>query len=213
MENKNVSTYSPLEEKINIYSHLLGVFLSFFALFFLVLKGISSEILINIISFSIFGLSLITLYLASSAYHSSTELKKRFRLKILDHCAIYVLIAGTYTPFLLVVLGGRLGWILFIIIWLIALTGIILKLFFTGRFKIVSTSMYVVMGWLIIFFVKPLLVVIEIQGFYWLMLGGACYTLGAIIYSIKKIAFNHAIFHIFVLLGSMAHFISIYYYL
>jgi hemolysin III len=167
----------------------------------------------HIISFSIFGISLITLYSASTFYHRTQNPEQRKRLRVFDHAAIFVLIAGTYTPFTLITLVGTTGWIIFGIAWGIALIGIVLKLFFTGRFKIVSTLMYVFMGWIIVFAVKPLINNLSSDGLFWLAAGGVAYTVGAVLYSIKKIKFNHAIFHILVLIGSACHFISVYFYL
>ena len=123
------------------------------------------------------------------------------------------MIAGTYTPFALAAIGGVSGWVIFIVSWTLALIGISLKIFFTGRFKILSTSMYVLMGWMVVFFVKPLIQIISYEGFLWLLVGGILYTAGAITYSIKKIHLNHAIFHIFVLGGCIFHFISIFNYI
>lgn len=208
-----MSEYSKTEEKLNVYSHILGVILGLIALVLLSVKSSSHYDLKSQISFLIFALSMILLYTASSLYHNEKNLKQRLKKKVLDHCAIYILIAGTYTPFTLVALGGKLGWIVFSISWLMAIIGIILKIFFTGRFKLVSTLMYVFMGWMIIFFIKPLMLVFSQDGFSWLLYGGISYSLGAVFYMIKKIKFNHAIFHIFVLGGSICHFISIYKYM
>jgi len=205
-----MSIYSPLEEKINIYSHAFGVVISTFALVFLIFKGIETHNNLALISYTIFGLALIHLYMASTKYHSAIDPERRFKLKILDHSAIYVLIAGSYTPYALITLGGTDGWILFGVTWAMAIVGIVLKFFFTGRFKLLSTLMYVFMGWMVVFFAKSLLAALSVKGFYWLMAGGISYTLGAVIYSIKRIKFNHAIFHVFVLGGSFCHFISIY---
>jgi hemolysin III len=123
-----------------------------------------------------------------------------------------VLIAGTYTPFTLVTLQGSVGWTIFFTAWGFALTGIVLKLFFTGRFDMLSTIMYVFMGWIIVFAIKPLMNNLASEGLMWLFAGGAAYTVGAILYSIKKIKFNHAIFHVFVLAGSFCHFMAVYFY-
>lgn len=207
-----MNTYSPIEEKMNIYSHFLGAILAALALVLLVIKGAELRSAIYILSHCVFGLSLLSLYIASTLYHSASESKIRNRFKIYDHCAIYVLIAGTYTPYVLNVLGGEKGWIFFGFTWAIALIGIVLKLFFTGRFKAISTLMYILMGWMIVFFVKDLLAVMPPEGFYWLLAGGISYTLGALLYLIKKIPFNHAIFHLFVFIGSICHFVSIYIY-
>ena len=205
--------YSNLEEKLNVWSHAFGIFLSIIALVLLMTKAIEKGNIWMMISFPIFGISLILLYLASTLYHSAKDPSKRFKLKIFDHAAIYVLIAGSYTPFTLVSLNGETGWFIFSIVWILAFTGIILKLFFTGRFKVLSTAMYVLMGWLIIFHFKELTANLHSDGVFYLILGGVFYTIGAVLYSIKKIKFNHAIFHVFVLGGSFCHFLSVYLYI
>ena len=213
MEKKtNIQFYSPTEEKLNIWSHAFGIFLSIIALVLLIIKAVQQDNIWMMISFPIFGVSLILLYLASTLYHTSKEPQKRFKLKVFDHAAIYVLIAGSYTPFTLVSLNGETGWLIFSMVWVMAFTGIILKLFFTGKFKIVSTAMYVLMGWLIVFYFQDLTASLHEKGVFYLILGGVLYTIGAILYSIKKIKFNHAIFHFFVLAGSFCHFLSIYLY-
>lgn len=208
----NIQFYSPAEEKLNIWSHAFGIFLSIIALVLLIIKAVQQDNIWMMISFPIFGVSLILLYLASTLYHASKEPQKRFKLKVFDHAAIYVLIAGSYTPFTLVSLNGETGWLIFSMVWVMAFTGIILKLFFTGRFKVISTAMYVLMGWLIVFYFQDLTASLHEKGVFYLILGGVLYTIGAILYSIKKIKFNHAIFHFFVLAGSFCHFLSIYLY-
>jgi hemolysin III len=213
MKNQNhIQYYPPLEEKINIFSHAIGLILSIIALALLVTRASLYGDAWHVISFSIFGASLIILYSASTVYHSSKKPETRSRLRIVDHASIYVLIAGTYTPFTLVTLNGSIGWLIFGISWGMALTGITLKLFFTGRYKLLSTLMYILMGWLIIFAIKPLINNLSSEGLFWLVTGGLAYTIGAILYGIKKIRFNHAIFHVFVLLGSFCHFIAVYFY-
>ena len=213
MEKKtNIQFYSPTEEKLNIWSHAFGIFLSIIALVLLIIKAVQQDNIWMMISFPIFGVSLILLYLASTLYHASKEPQKRFKLKVFDHAAIYVLIAGSYTLFTLVSLNGETVWLIFSMVWVMAFTGIILKLFFTGKFKIVSTAMYVLMGWLIVFYFQELTAHLHEKGVFYLILGGVLYTIGAILYSIKKIKFNHAIFHFFVLAGSFCHFLSIYLY-
>ena len=214
MEKKTkIQFYSPTEEKLNIWPHAFGIFLSIIALILLIIKAVQQDNIWMMISFPIFGVSLILLYLASTLYHASKEPQKRFKLKVFDHAAIYVLIAGSYTPFTLVSLNGETGWLIFSMVWVMAFTGIILKLFFTGKFKIVSTAMYVLMGWLIVFYFQDLTAHLHEKGVFHLILGGVLYTIGAILYSIKKIKFNHAIFHFFVLAGSFCHFLSIYLYI
>ena len=203
--------YSPLEEGLNIASHAIGFFLSIAALVLLVVRASVYGNAWHIVSFSIFGASLIILYAASTIYHSVKKPELRSRLRVVDHASIFVLIAGSYTPFTLVTLNGATGWTIFGLSWGLALSGIILKLFFTGRYRLLSTLMYVFMGWLIVFFIQPLIDNLSAGGLFWLATGGVAYTLGAVLYGIKKIKFNHAIFHIFVLMGSCCHFISVYF--
>jgi hemolysin III len=212
-KEKAVKYYSPREEAINVYSHVVGLFLSVLALVVLIMKAMQYEGVLHLLSFGVFGVSLILLYSASSIYHSATIPDRRQYLRIFDHAAIYVLIAGTYTPFTLIALQGTLGWVFFFISWGMALGGVILKLFFTGRYNLLSTIMYVVMGWIVIFAVKPLIECMSTEGLIWLSIGGLAYTLGAVLYSIKRIPFNHAIFHLFVLVGSFSHFVAVYWFL
>jgi len=204
--------YNPTEEKINVWTHKTGIFLSLIALVLMLLKTIPSHDSYKIISSLIYGLSLITLYTASTLYHRETNIKRRRYLNIFDHAAIFILIAGTYTPFALVTLKGFTAGLLLAVIWSIAGIGIWLKFYFTGRYEKLSTLLYLIMGWLVIFFIKPLMMALPLQGLYWLIAGGLFYTIGAIFFSLNKIKFNHAIFHVFVLWGSLAHFIAIYIY-
>ncbi|MCX5880373.1 MAG: hemolysin III family protein [Deltaproteobacteria bacterium] len=201
-DKKEIKCYSPIEEKINIVSHAIGFVLSIVALVLLVARAIQYGDAWHIVSFSIFGFSLMILYAASTIYHSAQSSALRSRLNIIDHASIYVLIAGTYTPFTLVTLNGSTGWAIFGISWGLAITGLILKLFFTGRYNIISTVMYVFMGWIIVFAIKPLIHRLPLEGVLWLFAGGISYTMGAILYSIDKIKFNHAIFHLLVLTGT-----------
>jgi len=207
-----IKYYSPIEEKINITTHATGFILSIVAFVLLVTHANLHGDVWHIVSFSIFGASLIVLYAASTFYHSAKKSELRNRLKILDHASIYILIAGTYTPFTLVTLNGTIGWVIFGTSWGLALTGIILKLFFTGKYNLISTLMYVLMGWVIVFAIKPLINNLPLEGLLWLLAGGIFYTIGAILYSIKKIKFNHAIFHMFVLSGSFCQFMSVFFY-
>ena len=204
--------YSPLEEKTNIISHAIGLALSILGTLLMLFRASGSGDILHIIGAGIFGASLIALYAASTFYHSAKDPKVRARLRINDHATIYLLIAGTYTPFTLITLKGWIGWTVFGVSWGMAVCGVVLKLFFTGRYNLLSTLMYIFMGWIIIFAIKPLVNSIPIDGIFWLIAGGLAYTTGAIIYSIKKIPFNHAIFHVFVLLGSFCHFVSVYVY-
>ena len=202
------SHYSKSEERLNIYSHALGIIIGTISCIAMLNK---SETKIEWVGSLIFGISLILLYTASTLYHSSKEPFRR-KLRVLDHAMIYVLIAGTYTPVCLITLAESVGTTLLIVIWAVAIAGIILKLFFTGRFDKLSTVLYVMMGWIAVFAVKPLLTYMSTDGLLWLLYGGICYTLGAVIYSIRNIPFNHAIFHFFVLGGSISHLVMIYFY-
>ncbi len=202
--------YSESEERLNIWSHALGLFLSLLAFPFLITKAFTYSGFWQVSSFIIYGLSLIVLYAASTFYHASVNPKNRRKLNIFDHAAIYALIAGSFTPFCIIALDSDMGWYLFIFVWIFALIGIILKLFFTGRFDKLSTAMYLLMGWQVVFFIKPLMKVLTDFGLNLLIIGGVFYTVGAMLYSIKKIPYNHAIFHLFVLLGSASHFFALY---
>ena len=206
-------TYSQKEENLNIYTHGFGLVMSVIACVFLILKAITMGGVLNILSFGCYGLSLIILYTASTFYHASTEPKIRKRLNIFDHAAIYVLIAGTYTPFALIVLKGWIGWTIFGLSWGLALVGIILKLFYTGKYDKISTAAYVLMGWIIIIAIKPLITNFSFDGLMWLFGGGVAYTIGAVLYNFKRLKYNHAVFHVFVLIGSFCHFVAAYFYI
>ncbi|MEO9570520.1 MAG: hemolysin III family protein [Polaribacter sp.] len=210
MKEQLNTTYSNSEEKLNIWSHGLGLVAAVFVFPFLVIKAFTFSTFWDISGFIIYGLSLIILYAASTFYHAAKNPTKRRKLNIFDHAAIYVLIAGSYTPFCLVGLDSKLGWYMFIAVWVFALTGVILKLFFTGKFDKISTVMYLLMGWQVVFFIKPLITELTSYSLNLLFAGGFFYTIGAILYSIKKMPYNHAIFHFFVLLGSISHFLAIY---
>ncbi|WP_428743630.1 PAQR family membrane homeostasis protein TrhA [Tenacibaculum sp.] len=205
--------YNDKEEKLNILTHGFGLLLSIIVFPFLIQKSFVYTDFWKISSFYVYGISMIILYAASTFYHAAKEPKIRRKLNIFDHAAIYVLIAGTYTPFCLLVLPQKIGWYLFIVVWIFALTGVILKLFFTGKFDKLSTAIYLLMGWQIIFLIKPLIDNFSNSGLLYLFFGGVFYTAGAIFYSINKLKYNHAIFHVFVLLGSFSHFMTIYLYI
>ncbi len=207
-----ITFYDPKEEKINVISHAIGLVLSILGTVMLVAKAWSLAGFSKIFPFVVYGISLIVLYTASTIYHKERNPEKRKRYKIFDHAAIYFLIVGTYTPFTLVVLKGTLGWTIFGIAWGLAMIGIILKLFFTGKYIKISTAAYIMMGWLIVFAIRPLIEYFTKEGLIWLFTGGLFYTVGAILYGFKKIKYTHAIFHVFVLIASICHFIAVYYY-
>ncbi len=203
------TTYDPKEEFWNVITHGLGLLLSIVGLIVLIIVSSINLSTMHIIAYSIYGVSLVVLYAASTAYHMSKKEKIRLRLNVFDHSAIYVLIAGTYTPIALITLHGIVGWSLLAVIWGLAIVGIVLKLFFTGRFDRLSTLIYVFMGWLAVIAIKPLIENMSMPGLIWLMIGGLFYTIGAVFYLRNSLKFNHVIFHVFVLLGSISHFICI----
>lgn len=212
MKEDLIYRYSKSEELLNVLTHGLGLLLSIAALPLLIVRAVQIDPPFALFSFLVFGTSMIVLYAASTFYHAAKKASLRRRLNIFDHAAIYVLIAGTYTPFTLVTLEGTLGWVIFGLTWGFALIGIVLKLFYTGKYDKLSTIMYVLMGWQIVFAIKPLLRNLASDGVNLLMAGGIFYTVGAVLYSIKKIPFNHAIFHVFVVLGTLSHFFAVYWY-
>lgn len=213
MARVSLTFYPQREETLNVLSHLIGLILSIAGLVLLVVFSSLYGTVWHVVSFSIFGSSMVILYLASTLYHAAKSKAMRRRLNVFDHAAIYLLIAGTYTPYCLVTLNGVIGWVLFGITWSLAAVGISLKIFFTGRFNLVSTISYVLMGWVAVFAAKPLYLNLETTGLWLLVLGGVSYTVGAIFYAIERIPYNHAIFHFWVLAGSILHFLSIFYYL
>ncbi len=204
--------YDKKEEFLNIATHGIGFLLSVAALVLLVVFASIRGNAWHIVSYSIYGTSLVVLYLASTLFHWSKKPSRRLRLNIFDHASIYVLIAGTYTPLLLVTLRGPWGWSLFGVVWGMAIIGIVLKFFFTGRYNKISTLAYVIMGWVVIIALKPLIENLSTPGLIWLAIGGLSYSIGAVFFLLNKIPYNHAIFHLFVLGGSIAHFITIFWY-
>ncbi len=202
-----------MEEVMNAVTHGIGTLLAVAGLVLLIVLAYLHGDIWHIVSFSIYGTTLVLLYLASTLYHSFTNEKVKRIFKILDHSAIYLLIAGTYTPFTLVPLHGVLGWTIFGLVWGFALIGIGLKVFFTGRFKILSTLCYLGMGWFIVFAIKPLIDTVPALGMTWLFVGGLFYTLGSVFYLWKRLPYNHAIWHLFVLAGSISHFIAVFFYI
>ncbi len=209
MSPRTAPQYSPAEERLNIGSHALGFVLSVAVLLALLAKALASGSWLAVGSFGLFGLSLVTLYGVSTLYHRTPPSPLRARLRIADHAAIYALIAGTYTPFCLLVLPAPVGWVIFAVSWSLAALGIVLKLFFTGRFGLLSTLLYLAMGWMIVFALEPLVTSISPAGLRWLVAGGVAYSAGALLYSIRALPFNHALFHGFVLAGSACHVVAV----
>ena len=196
------------EEQLNALSHGIGAVLGVVGLILLIIYG--NSISLELFSVIVYGLSIIILFTASTLYHwvKNESLKHYFR--IVDHISIYLLIAGTYTPVTLITLSESRGWLLFGLVWCIAVIGTILKLFFTGRFGVISTLLYLVMGWLIAFDFSSLEQSLATNGLLWLFLGGLFYTVGIVFYAIQKIPYNHVIWHLFVLGGAICHFFMIF---
>ena len=197
------------DEFYNAVTHGLGAFLSAIGGVVLITLAALYSDSWQLVSAVIFSVSLIGLYGASTLYHSTHEPKAKHRYKVLDHCMIYVLIAGSYTPFTLIGLRGPWGWGLFAAIWTIALAGVVFKLFHTGRFPRLSTALYVAMGWLVVVAIKPMLASIDAWTLGWLLAGGVFYTLGTYFYHRESIPYAHAIWHLFVIAGSVCHFVAV----
>lgn len=202
----------PWNEVANAVTHGLGTGLAVAALVLLTVYAALYGNAWHIVSFSIYGATLVLLYLCSTLYHSFQDRRVKHFFRILDHSSVYLLIAGTYTPFTLVTLRGPLGWTMFGVIWGLALGGIVFKAFFVDRYAVVSTIFYVIMGWLIIGSIKPLLQNLAQGGIILLVGGGLLYSAGVFFYARTCNLYNHAVWHIFVLGGSICHFFSVLYY-
>lgn len=204
--------YSPAAELANTLTHGVGAVLSVVGLCFLVGYASVLEDAYRIVSVSVFGATMVALYLTSTLYHAARHPTWKQVLRIFDHACIYLLIAGTYTPFTLVALRGGWGWSLFGVTWGLALSGIVFKVFFMGRLEKLSVLCYVGMGWLGVIAVGPVVSALPTPGIFWLVTGGVMYTLGVIFYAWKRFHYHHAIWHLFVMAGTFSHFVSIYYY-
>jgi hemolysin III len=201
---------NPQEERANFITHLVGAALAMLAGVPLIVFTAQRGDPFAVVGVCIFVLTLFLLFLASTIYHGVPAGKNKYRLEILDHSAIYLLIAGTYTPFTLVTLRGAWGWSRFGVVWGMAILGVIFKAYFTGKFKFISTLMYVLMGWLIVIAINPLKANMLGTGMFWLVLGGLFYTVGTYFYMNKRMPFAHSIWHVFVLLGAVSHFICVW---
>ncbi|MGF1726455.1 PAQR family membrane homeostasis protein TrhA [Photobacterium nomapromontoriensis] len=207
------SDYSVAEEVANSVSHGLGMIFGIVGLVLLLMQAVEAHAdMLSLVSLSIYGASMIVLYLASTLYHAIPFERAKRALKTFDHCAIYLLIAGTYSPFLLISLRTPLAITLMAVIWTIALIGIVLKIVFVYRFKRLSLAMYLTMGWLSLIAVYQLALSLAPGGLILLALGGVIYSIGVVFYINKRIPYNHAIWHLFVLGGTVCHFLAIYYF-
>ena len=201
--------YSLPEEIASSVTHGLGVLLALAALTLMVIFSALRGTAWHVVACAVYGTTLVLMFTASTLYHSFPWPRAKAVLKVIDHSAIYLLIAGTYTPFFLVPMRGPWGWTLFGVIWGLALGGVLFKVFFVGRFKLVSTLVYIGMGWMVVVAIRPLCQTLPRGGLLWLVAGGLFYTGGTIFYLNRRIPFNHAIWHAFVLGGSLCHFFSV----
>jgi hemolysin III len=197
------------EELANSLTHGVGLMMSIAGFVVLVVLAAMRGSAWRIVSCAVYGSTLICLYTASTLYHSIHFPRLKRVLKICDHCAIYLLIAGTYTPFLLVNLRGSWSWSLFAVIWGLAMAGILFKVWFVEHFSVFSTVVYLLMGWLALVAIKPMLLRVPLSGLLWLLSGGVLYTVGVVFYAWKKIPYNHAIWHGFVLAASTCHYFAV----
>jgi len=198
------------EEWFNTISHGIAALASTVGFVVLVILGNSSELSFTLFSAIVFGVSLVLLYTFSTIYHGARNEKTKKAFQILDHCGIYLLIAGTYTPVLLVSIGGTTGWVIFGVQWTIALIGLVIKIFYTGKFDLISTLMYALMGWMIVIRWQDLVDSIPSAALTLLLAGGISYTVGIVFYLIDtRVKFSHFIWHLFVIAGSLLHYIMI----
>lgn len=209
----NTHTYPRREEIANAITHGIGALLSLAGLVLLIVFSSMKGTAWHVVSFTIYGVSMLLLYLCSTLVHSFKEGKVKDLFEFLDHSSIYIYIAGTYTPFMLVAIRGPLGWSLFGIVWGIALLGVVFKAYFVKRFLFMSTFFYLIMGWLIVIAWGPLTAAVPEPGIVLLVAGGLLYTLGTVFYVWRAFPYHHAIWHLFVLGGSITHFFAILMYL
>ncbi|MCB0836049.1 MAG: hemolysin III family protein [Bacteroidetes bacterium] len=204
--------YPSIKEEIaNSITHGFGVLLSFIGIPIMVSYAVFKGTPQHVWAVSIFSATLLMLYIFSTVYHSIQQPSAKRVLRIFDHISIYFLIAGSYTPFILFFMNRTSGYVFLGLIWAIALAGTIFKVFFTGKFNLISTILYVAMGWMVLFIAKPIFSAMSFEGILWLAIGGGAYTLGVVFYLWKNLRYNHAIWHVFVLTGSISHYISVLY--
>ena len=210
---KNKFGYTPGEEISHSVSHGIGAALSIAGLIISVVMAAETGDATKIVSFAIFGTSMFLLYTASTLYHAFTHKKIKQVFQYADHIAIFILIAGTYTPVALILLGGAWGWSLFGLAWGLAIAGIVYEVVFIERYKWVSISIYLGMGWIAVVAIKPLMETMPFGLFMWILAGGLFYTFGSIFYLIDKVKFFHFIWHLFVIAGTVCHFLGLIFYL
>jgi hemolysin III len=202
--------YTTGEEIANSVTHGLGLSASVVGLIAMLAWTVQHGSVWHIVSCTVYGLALIFMYFTSTVYHGLRNPNAKRKMRVLDHTAIFLLIAGTYTPFMLVNLHGTWGWTVLGLVWAFTIAGIVFKIFFTGRFKLLSSAIYLAQGWLIVIAVKPMLEHIPTVGLLWLLAGGLSYSVGVIFYVWKKQPYSHAIWHLFVLGGSVCHYVAVW---
>jgi hemolysin III len=208
---RGLTQHITADELANTLTHGFGLVSSIVGFVILLILAILHGGVWQILGCSIFGVTLVCLYAASTFYHGTSSPRAKRALMIFDHSAIYLLIAGTYTPFLLVNLRGSWGWSLFAVIWSMAIVGILFKLWFADRFPVISVSAYVAMGWLGIIAAHQVYAHVPLTGVVWIVLGGLAYSIGVVFYACKKIPYHHVIWHLLVMTGSACHYIAILY--
>jgi len=217
MRTLKLRDYTVPEEISHSAIHAVGSHLGAAMLALLVVFGAQSgtQVPWKVVSGAVFGVSIILLYTVSSVYHAVTHQRAKQILEVCDHMAIYFLIAGSYTPFTLVTLREAhpaIAWTIFGIVWGLAVAGVIFKVFFTGKLRMVSTLAYIGMGWIVVFAIKPLMEALPVAGLVWLLIGGGLYTVGTVFYLWRIMPFHHAVWHLFVLTGTICHFICVLFY-
>lgn len=205
----NTHTYTRREEVANAVTHGFGAALSIAALVLLIVFAAWKGTAVHVVSFTIYGTSMLLLYTASTLVHSFPEGKVKNLFEVLDHSCIYVFIAGTYTPILFHIVKGALGWSLFGVVWGVAIAGVVFKSFFASRFLFTSTLLYIAMGWIIVIAWGPLVDNLAPGGLHLLITGGLLYTFGTVFYMWRSFPYHHAVWHLFVLGGSILHFFAI----
>jgi hemolysin III len=198
-----------VEELANCVTHGVGLALSLVGLVALVALAATRGGALHVASCVVYGASLVALYLSSTVYHGARSPRTKDIFRVFDHCCIYLLIAGTYTPFTLVTLRGAWGWTLFALVWTFAVVGIACRLMFGNRFRVVAVASYVLMGWLAVIAVKPIFETVPAGALLWIAAGGLAYTAGVAFFACKRVPHNHAIWHLFVLGGSVCHYLAV----
>lgn len=211
--NTRLTRWARAEEWANSITHGIGLLLSIVGLVVLLVFAVAQGEISVIVGSSIFGGTLVLMYTASTLYHSFRTPRIKHILRVVDHIAIYLFIAGSYTPFVLLYFDGGWPWTLLCLEWGIALAGTVFKLFFIGRFPALSTIIYLAMGWLIVLAIKPLIAAAPLGCLAWITAGGLCYTAGVAFFVWDRLPFNHAIWHLFVLAGSLCHYFALVLYL